>query len=43
MFRTPHFKDMKEGLNAPVVFDGRNLYDQEEMAEMGFEYYSIGR
>jgi hypothetical protein len=27
----------------PVVFDGRNIYDREEMARMGFRYYSVGR
>ena len=30
-------------LSTPVVFDGRNLYRPERMAELGFEYYSVGR
>ena len=43
MFRTPDFNYMKTLLNAPVVFDGRNLYDVQRMAEQGFHYDSIGR
>ncbi len=42
-FRTPSFKVMKQLLKAPVIFDGRNLYDLERMAEEGFYYESIGR
>jgi UDPglucose 6-dehydrogenase len=42
-FRRPDLGKMRDALNAPVVFDGRNLYDPSRMAEMGFEYYSIGR
>jgi len=43
VFRTPDFDFMKEKLKAPVVFDGRNLYDLERMKEYGFYYNSIGR
>ena len=43
VFRTPSFQVMKELLKAPVIFDGRNLYDLEMMAEKGFHYESIGR
>ncbi|MGB0403130.1 MAG: UDP-glucose dehydrogenase family protein [Salibacteraceae bacterium] len=43
VFRTPKFELMKESLKSNAVFDGRNLYDQEEMKEFGFEYFSIGR
>ena len=42
-FRHPDFTRMKEALVEPIVFDGRNLYSSEKMAEMGFEYHSIGR
>ncbi len=42
-FRAPDFAAIKEGLNAPVVFDGRNLYEPERMKELGFTYYAIGR
>lgn len=42
-FRRPDFEKMKRLLHAPVIFDGRNLYDPVRMAEHGFTYYSIGR
>jgi UDPglucose 6-dehydrogenase len=43
VFRTPDFDFMKEKMKAPVVFDGRNLYDLDRMKECGFYYNSIGR
>ncbi len=43
LFRTPEFEKMKSGLNNPVIFDGRNLYELDRMQELGFEYYSVGR
>jgi len=42
-YRRPDFGRMMEALVSPVVFDGRNLYRPERMAELGFEYYSVGR
>jgi UDPglucose 6-dehydrogenase len=42
-FRTPDFDKIKSLLKAPVIFDGRNIYDLEQMAELGFYYNSIGR
>jgi UDPglucose 6-dehydrogenase len=42
-FRSPDFDDMKRRLKAPIVFDGRNLYDPVLMREAGFEYFSVGR
>jgi UDPglucose 6-dehydrogenase len=42
-FRAPDFAAMKAALKAPVVFDGRNLYEPATMAEQGFQYYPIGR
>lgn len=43
VFRTPDLNKIKEGLNAPVIFDGRNLYDLDVMRKAGFYYESIGR
>jgi len=42
-FRTPDFELMKKLLTAPVIFDGRNIYDEKAMAQQGFDYYAIGR
>ncbi|HEV8644668.1 MAG TPA: UDP-glucose/GDP-mannose dehydrogenase family protein [Burkholderiales bacterium] len=42
-FRSPDLDDMKRRLKAPIVFDGRNLYDPALMREAGFEYFSMGR
>lgn len=42
-FRNPDFDKIKQSLKNPVVFDGRNIYDPERMAELGFYYNSIGR
>ena len=43
VFRTPDFEQMKQALNNPIIFDGRNLYDVEDMRTSGWEYTSIGR
>ncbi len=43
VFRMPDFTKLKETLNKPLIFDGRNLYDLDNMKELGFEYDSIGR
>jgi UDPglucose 6-dehydrogenase len=42
-FRAPDFDLLREKLKAPVIFDGRNLYDPARMAKRGFSYYAIGR
>jgi UDPglucose 6-dehydrogenase len=42
-FREPDFGRIKKLLRAPVVFDGRNIYNPETMRAHGFTYYSIGR
>ncbi|MDA2927595.1 UDP-glucose/GDP-mannose dehydrogenase family protein [Acidobacteria bacterium AH-259-G07] len=42
-FRNPDFQKMKKLLKYPVIFDGRNQYDPQEMKELGFLYFSIGR
>ncbi len=41
-FRSPDFDEIKKSLMNPVIFDGRNQYKKEKMAELGFEYYQIG-
>ena len=42
-FRRPDFARMKQLLKAPVIFDGRNLYEPEQMAKEGIAYFSMGR
>jgi UDPglucose 6-dehydrogenase len=42
-FRAPDFDLLREKLKAPVIFDGRNLYDPHRLARRGFAYYGIGR
>ena len=43
VFRTPSFDVIKKLLKEPVIFDGRNLYDVDDMEGKGFHYESIGR
>jgi UDPglucose 6-dehydrogenase len=42
-FRSPDFERIGAALNNKVIFDGRNLYDLENMQQRGFTYHSIGR
>ncbi|HEX7036381.1 MAG TPA: UDP-glucose/GDP-mannose dehydrogenase family protein [Pseudomonadales bacterium] len=42
-FRSPDFDQIKASLKEPVIFDGRNVYDPDYMAQLGFAYYGIGR
>jgi UDPglucose 6-dehydrogenase len=42
-FRSPDFAAIKAALKAPVIFDGRNLYDPRVVKGAGLEYYPIGR
>jgi len=42
-FRSPDFEEVRKELNAPVIFDGRNIYNPDYMEQLGFTYYSIGR
>ncbi|WP_167609233.1 UDP-glucose dehydrogenase family protein [Maribellus sediminis] len=42
-FRIPNFRVLEKLLKNKVIFDGRNIYDPEEMAELKFDYYAIGR
>ncbi len=42
-FVHPDFKDMRRLMRAPVIFDGRNLYNPAQMKSAGFIYHSMGR
>ena len=42
-FRMPNFKIMERLLKNKVLIDGRNIYEPEELEELGWTYYSIGR
>ena len=43
VYRNPDFDRIKSLLAAPLIFDGRNLYDPERMTRLGVEYHGIGR
>lgn len=43
VFRNPDFEKIRQNLGSPVIFDGRNLYDIDQMSDLGFYYESIGR
>ncbi|EAY25246.1 UDP-glucose dehydrogenase family protein [Microscilla marina] len=43
VFRTPDFEVVNKLLKNKVIFDGRNLFELEQMQELGYKYYSIGR
>jgi UDPglucose 6-dehydrogenase len=42
-YRSPDFDRMRAAMKTPLVLDGRNLYDPQDMVEHGFAYVSIGR
>lgn len=42
-FRSPNLDLVKSSLTQPIIFDGRNLYDPDDIRDRGFEYYAIGR
>jgi UDPglucose 6-dehydrogenase len=42
-FREPDFARMKKLMREPVIFDGRNIYQKDQMQQLGFRYFSIGR
>jgi len=42
-FKQLDLKKVKGSLKAPVIFDGRNIYDPATMKEMGFKYRGMGR
>jgi UDPglucose 6-dehydrogenase len=43
VFRSPDFSVMFKSMNQPVIFDGRNIFEPEEVRAQGFDYFSIGR
>ena len=43
LFRTPEFEKMTSLMKNKIIFDGRNLYDLQQMQELGYTYYSVGR
>ncbi|HMN32112.1 MAG TPA: UDP-glucose/GDP-mannose dehydrogenase family protein [Chitinophagaceae bacterium] len=43
IFRTPDFEQMGQLLKTKIIFDGRNLYEVDEMINKGYYYNSIGR
>jgi UDPglucose 6-dehydrogenase len=43
VFRSPDFSVMRNSMNQHVIFDGRNIFDPEELKAEGFDYFSIGR
>jgi UDPglucose 6-dehydrogenase len=42
-FREPDWMKIKKALKTPVIFDGRNIYNPEQVRGLGFTYYSMGR
>jgi UDPglucose 6-dehydrogenase len=42
-FRVPSWDKVKEAMNTPLVIDGRNIYDAQDLENMGFTYYCIGK
>ncbi len=42
-FRSPDFDQVKSLLKAPIIFDGRNLFEPDVIGDAGFEYHGIGR
>lgn len=42
-FRLPNYDMMSKLMKEKVIFDGRNIYEPNEMYELGYTYYSIGR
>lgn len=42
-FRLPNWQVVKKVMANPLIIDGRNIYDSEELLSLGFEYYCIGK
>lgn len=42
-FRLPDWQKVKDRMKCPLLIDGRNIFDAQEMKDMGFDYHCIGR
>lgn len=42
-FRLPSWQVVRKSMNGNVILDGRNIYDNKELAEQGFNYHCIGK
>lgn len=42
-FRLPDWQKVKDRMKRPLLIDGRNIFDAQEMKDMGFDYHCIGR
>lgn len=42
-FRLPDWQKVKDRMKRPLMIDGRNIFDAQEMTDMGFDYHCIGR
>lgn len=42
-FRLPSWSVLKKTMNTPLILDGRNIYDRQELVEAGFAYMCIGK
>lgn len=43
IFKLPNFEKLNNSVKDKIIFDGRNIYEIEEMEKLDFEYHSIGR
>ena len=42
-FRALNLKNLKKGMKEAILFDLRNIYNKEEVADQGIEYHGIGK
>ncbi len=42
-FRLPSWEVIKKAMNRPLVIDGRNIFESDELESLGFEYHCIGK
>lgn len=42
-FRLPNWQVVKRAMSTPLIIDGRNIYDSEELLSLGFDYFCIGK